>query len=175
MRSVLVLSIGLVISAATNAADVVASFTLPSKVKVRIVEAPFAQSGMVFDEKRPCFIEGRVPFGTDCGRPETYLKELTISYEGKTYQLDTSSIFNAWHGRPLVSLPPKGVKGRGLRYFGGYCANAESCMVRGLFSDGAGTFVAEWTISEGIAVRTVLTTSPDVKAAFVRHIDGVEP
>ena len=175
MRSLLALSIGLFISAATNAADVVASFTLPSKVKVRVVEAPFAQSGLVFEEKEPCVIEGRVPFGTDCGRPKTYLKELTISYEGKTYQLDTSSMFNAWHGRPLVALPPKGVKGRGLRYFGGYCVNAESCMVRGLFSDGAGTFVAEWTVSRGIAVRTVLTTSPDVKAAFVRHIDGVDP
>ncbi len=175
MRNILVLATGLFISAAADAADVVASFTLPSKVKVRIVEAPFAQGSLAFDEKRPCVVEGQVPFGTNCSRPETYLKELTISYEGRTYQLDTSSMFNAWHGRPLVTLPPKGVKGRGLRYFGGYCANSGSCMVRGLFSDGAGTFVAEWTVSGGIAVRTVLTNSPDVKAAFVRNIDGVEP
>ena len=73
-------------------------------------------------------------------------------------------MYDAWGARPLEQ---EGV----IRYFGGKCFDKENCQLRGVFSDGAGSFVAEWRIVNGHAARTVLTTSSDVVNLFKQHID----
>lgn len=103
---------------------------------------------------------GHIPFGTDAGLPKTFVKEINISYQGQSYLLDASDMCNAWGKRPLE------VKGS-VRYFGGRCFDGKNCEFRGLFSDGAGTFVAEWRIVNGTPVRTVLTSSNDVVNLFI--------
>ena len=80
------------------------------------------------------------------------------------YSLDVSGMYNVWNGRPLE------VKGM-IRYFGGSCWNSRNCRFRGLFSDAGGAFVAEWAITDGKEVRTVLSDSPDVIELFRKNID----
>ncbi|MCL2860756.1 MAG: hypothetical protein FWF46_09545, partial [Oscillospiraceae bacterium] len=114
-----------------------------------------------------CIINKQVPMGTDVEIPKTLVSSIKISYHGSVYFLDSSDMYNAWGNRPLER---KGV----VRYFGGQCSDTKNCQFRGLFSDGAGTFVAEWKIIDGVSIRTVLTNSDDVVNLFFKYIDPPE-
>ena len=147
------------------------AFLLPSGVRVEIVEAAFNKA--LFKVSKcgvhapACLINGHVPFGNDSELPKTYTKSITVSYQGQSYSLDVSDMYDAWGDRPLEV---KGV----IRYFGGKCFDAKNCQLRGVFSDAAGSFVAEWRIVGGVSVRTVLTNSNDVVKLFMQHIDPPE-
>src|ERR1700730_8670191 len=101
-------------------ADTTATFTLPSGVLVRIVEAPFEPSRVKIrgcsNQDSRCLINGRVPAGVAFGLPKTYVKSITVTFKGSSYSLDASSMYDAWGGRPLE------VPGA-VRYFGGKCFN----------------------------------------------------
>ncbi len=152
-------------------ADTQAVLTLPSGVSVKITEASFdkelfkvsgcAQSGTT------CLINGHIPWGVASGLPRTYLKSIEVSYQNQSYSLEISDMYNAWGGRPLE------YKGA-IRYFGGKCTGPRNCQFRGLFSDAAGSYVAEWRIVGGLPIRTVLTDSSDVDHLFMQHIDPPE-
>ena len=152
-------------------ADTTANFTLPSGVTVQIVEAAFDKSKFKVvgcSGREPyCQINGRTPFGTDLDLPKTYVKNIWVSFGGAKHRLDAKDMYNAWDGRPLE------YKGS-IRYFGGKCSDANNCQLRGVFSDAAGSFVAEWQIVNGISTRTVLTSSNDVVHLFMEHIDPPE-
>lgn len=145
-----------------------ASFTLPSGVAIKIVEAPFR--GDLFkisgcnENKGFCRINGRTPYGTSFELPKTYVKGIYATYRGRSYSLDTSDMYDAWGKRPLEV---RGV----IRYFGGSCFDVANCQFRGIFSDGAGSFVAEWRVVGGRAHRTVLTDSGDIMDLFMKNID----
>jgi hypothetical protein len=173
MGSIIALVTALVVATVSGPAraDTQATFTLPSGVEVRIVEAPFDRklfriSGCT-ESGAACFINGRVPFGMDSGIPETYVKSISVRYKDRTYSLEASDTYNAWGGRPLEV---KGV----VRYFGARCSSAKYCHFRGLFSDAAGSFVAEWRIVDAVPIRTVLSNSDDIGALFRKHIDPPE-
>ena len=152
-------------------ADTTTTFTIPSGVEVKIVEATFKKSLFkvegCLDKDSVCRINGRTPFGTSFGLPKTYLRKLSILFKGKSYLLDVSNMYNAWGSRPL-EYPGK------VRYFGGKCFDINNCQFRGLFSDAAGSFVAEWRIVNGKQLRTVLTDSDDIVNLFMEHIDPPE-
>jgi hypothetical protein len=155
---------------ARSLTDTQATFTLPSGVKVKIVEARFDRklfriSGCT--KGTACFIDGRIPFGSYSFLPETYVKSISVLYKGQSYSLDVSDMYDAWRGRPLEY---KGV----VRYFGGRCTDTKYCQFRGLFSDGASSFVAEWRIADGVPIRTVLSDSGDIVNLFMEHIDPPE-
>ena len=155
-----------------QAAEHLASFQLPSGVTIRVAEAPFVASEHHLKAcaggAGACLIDGLVPFGTDGEVPKTYVKSISASFKGQTYALDASQMFNAWTGRPLeVKLSD----GSHFRYFGGRCEDRLNCTFRGLFSDGAGSFVAEWKVVNGTSQRTVLTWSNDVVNFFMSNID----
>lgn len=166
-----VLAFLLAISSVPAFADSEASFTLPSGVTVKITEALFEKgvfkvSGCT-DTSPGCVINGHVPMGVAFGLPKTYVRQLSISYQGRSYPLDASDMYDAWGKRPLER---KGV----VRYFGGRCFDQKNCQFRGLFSDGAGSFVAEWRIVDGMPVRTVLSGSDDIVRLFTTNIDPPE-
>ena len=149
-------------------ADDIKEFKLDSGIKVTIEEAPFDPKGHEIinckGSEMPCLIDGGFPYGTDFSLPRSYLKKLIITYEGKSYSLDSSHMFNAWGNRPLEV---KGV----IRYLGGHCYDSKHCALRGLFSDAAGSYVAEWVVINGVPSRTVLTSSDDVVHLFMKNID----
>ena len=159
------------VSSASAFADTEAAFTLPSGVIVKITEAPFQKklfkvSGCT-GGNAVCRINGRTPVGSALELRKTYVKRISVSYQGQSYFLNASDMYDAWGTRPLE------VKGA-VRYFGGKCSDAKNCQFRGLFSDAAGTFVAEWQIVNGLSNRTVLTDSNDIVNLFMQHIDPPE-
>jgi hypothetical protein len=160
----------LIVWSSLSLADQTISFLLPSGVQVEIVEKPFQKSLFKItgcDGRTTCLINGRVPFGIDVELPKTFVSKINISYRSSVYSLDSSDMYNAWGNRPLE------VK-EGIRYFGGKCFDAKNCQFRGLFSDAAGSFVAEWKIVDGVSIRTVLTDSNDVTGLFLKYIDPPE-
>lgn len=161
----------LAMTSASVLADTVARFTLPSKVNVRIIEAPFEKklfkiSGCT-ETSETCLINGHIPAGLPFGLPTTFVKSISISYKNQSYLLDVSDMYNAWNGRPLEH---KGI----IRYFGGKCFDTKNCQFRGVFSDAAGSFVAEWQIVDGVSTRTVLSDSDDIVHLFMKNIDPPE-
>jgi hypothetical protein len=169
VRAAIVLALAAV--SASAVADTEAAFTLPSGVNVKITEAAFEKklfkvSGCT-ETGTTCLINGRVPWGTAFVMPKTYLKSISVSYQGHSYLLDVSDMYNAWGGRPLE------YKGA-VRYFGGKCFDPKNCQFRGLFSDAAGSFVAEWRVVDGLPIRTVLSDSNDIVHLFTQNIDPPE-
>ena len=166
-----VLSLLLAVLAAPAFADSEATFTLPSGVAVKITEASFEKDSFKVsgctDTSPGCMINGHVPMGVAFGMPKTYVRQISISYLGQTYLLDASDMYDAWGKRPLER---KGF----VRYFGGKCFDQKNCQFRGIFSDGEGSFVAEWIIVDGVTVRTVLSGSDDIVRLFIKHIDPPE-
>lgn len=152
-------------------ADATSTFTLPSNVGVTIIEAAFQAPKFEVEgcseKSATCRINGRIPFGVAFSLPKTYVKSITVSFQGASYGLEATDMYNAWGNRP-VEYP--GV----VRYFGGKCFDKKNCQFRGLFSDAAGTFVAEWLIVDGHSTRTVLTSSSDVVVLFTENIDPAD-
>ncbi len=150
-------------------ADTIASFVLPSGVSVRITEAQFDAKKVRIshceEDKGVCFIDGKAPFGSFYDRPETYVRQIKVSFKKQSYVLDSSQMFNAWGDRPLDT--------GSIRYFGGSCNGKKHCKFRGVFSDAAGTFAAEWLVQDGKQMRTILTSSKDVISFIADHIDPV--
>ena len=111
-------------------ADTTANFTLPSGVVVQIVEAAFDKAKFKVkgcSGREPyCQINGRTPFGTDLDLPETFVKNICVSFAGAKYRLDAKNMYNAWGGRPLES---KGT----IRYFGGKCRDQITANFAGCF------------------------------------------
>ncbi len=140
-----------------------ANFILPSGVEVRITEVPYKKS-----KDSECKMNGRlVLFPSGAPLPKTYVKSIKINFKGRWYALDGSCMYDAWGGRPLE------VPGF-IRYFGGKCFDVMNCQFRGVFSDGVGTFAAEWRVVNGIPIRTVITASNDVIQLFIKNIDPPE-
>ena len=111
-----------------------------------------------------CRINGRVPFGVDGSTPKQYLHKLAVTNGDQVYLLDTSNMFNAWGNRPLQYR-------ENVKYFYGVCHNIRWCTFRGIFSDGAGSFVAEWQVRDGLSERTIITGAQDIVHLFITHIE----
>lgn len=152
-------------------ADKASTFTLPSDVDVTIIESVFQESKFDVEgcsvKSLVCRINGRIPYGTAFGLPKTYVESIMISFQGASYALDVTDMYNAWGNRPLEYHA-------GVRYFGGKCFDKKNCHFRGVFSDAAGSFVAEWLIVDELVMRTVLTSSSDVVSLFIKNIDPPE-
>jgi hypothetical protein len=146
-------------------------FNLPSGVKVLIDEEPFDKSILKVagcgPEMPACYVNGQLALGAAFQVPTTWVKKLSVTAAGHTYDLDSSGMFNAWGKRPLE------VRGA-IRYFGGACSSVGNCRFRGIFSDGAGSFAAEWLVVEGRSTRTVFTDISDVLQLFAKQIDPPE-
>ena len=170
MKIPLVLA-ALIVMSASAFADTQATFTLPSGVNVKITEAPFENGRFnvagCTEAGKDCLINGRIPRGVAFGLPKTYIKGISVSYQGRSFALEASDMYNAWDGRPLER---KGV----IRYFGGKCFDSKNCQFRGLFSDAAGSFAAEWRVVDGLTFRTVLSGSDDIVHLFMQDIDPPE-
>lgn len=93
----LMLSFGFISLSGNALADV--AFTLPSGVKVKIVEAKFQKDHFHLsgceDVDKPCLINGHVPFGPTEDLPKTYVSAITVSYPKK--------------GPEVVKKPPVGI------------------------------------------------------------------
>jgi hypothetical protein len=88
-----------------------------------------------------CLIDGKPAFGTDWGVPKKQLTRAVLKIADVAINLDVSCMFDPWLG------PPQPENFVFEEVEGGY-------LLRGSFSDGAGSYEAEWLIINNASVRT---------------------
>jgi len=141
---------------------------LPSGIEVQIEEVPCASAGALSESRavsgKPCQVRDGVPFGVRGPQPKTMVRRIAVVVGDRSYELESEGMYDAWGERPLSHSG-------NVRYLGGWCADPSNCQIRGVFSDGAASFVAEWRIVNGRSMRTVLTDSSDIVDLFMRNID----
>jgi hypothetical protein len=155
--------------AATAADDeLTASYEFGKNTKVTLLEKVFDPRQARVETCRGgagvCRINDAIPFGVSSGMPKTFLAKVTLEVDRKTYTLDSGGMYNAWGKKPG--------DGQGTaQRLSAQCFDAYNCIVRGLFSETAGAYIAEWAIVDGHASRTMLTGSRDVVELFKKHIE----
>ena len=132
------------------------NLVISEDIKVKLQET------IIDEHNKSPLPNGEFVFGTTKS-PKTFVSEIVFKVRGRAYHLDSRYMYNAWGDRS-VTIPDV------IKYFYAYCHNEENCIVRGLFSDAGGSFVAEWKIIDGKAIRTVMTNSSDIVSAFSTNI-----
>ncbi len=94
----------------------------------------------IIDWSGVCLIDGKPVFGADWGLPRNQLVQAELRIGPKTIYLDVSCMYN-------VAPTPQDFTLEKVE--GGY-------LIRGHFSDGAGSYEAEWFVIENSSVRTRL-------------------
>ncbi len=107
-------------------------------------------------------LNGNLVFGAT-GAPKTYVSKIIFNVNNKRYNLENKYMYNAWGARPL-EVPNV------IKYFDAHCYDNKNCTIRGIFSDAAGSFVAEWKIIDGKPIRTIITDSSDILSMFKNNI-----
>jgi hypothetical protein len=95
----------------------------------------------ILDWEGICLIDGKPVFGTDWDLPKNQLSRALLRIDGNYIDLDVSCMFNPWFGKPksdVFSIE---------KVEGGY-------VLKGSFSDGAGSYEAEWLVIQNTSVRT---------------------
>jgi hypothetical protein len=125
------------------------TFTLDHGLRLELVAVSFQESAhkvercQVLDWQGVCLIDGKLVFGTDWEVPVQRLRSATVHVGGRQISLDTSCMYNPQLGlRDAKDFSARAVEG--------------GVSVRGKFSDGAGTYQAEWLVINGASVRTSL-------------------
>jgi hypothetical protein len=97
----------------------------------------------IIDWSGICLIDGKPVFGTDWGLPRNQLAQAELRIGPRTINLDVSCMYN-------VAPTPQDFTLEKVE--GGY-------LIRSHFSDGAGSYEAEWFIIENSSVRTRLANT----------------
>ena len=104
-----------------------------------------------------CLVNDKPLWGADGKLAESTLKNMLVNIKGRKIELDTAGMFN-----PMISMAGKH-KFQVLNYYD------DAWKVRGVFSDGAGTYYAEWLVANGNSMRIVIGDSELLHDAFT-HI-----
>ena len=90
-----------------------------------------------------CLIDSKPVFGTDWELPKNQLIKASVKIGTQTSNLDVSCMFNPFFGKPdHQNFAIETVEG-------GY-------LIKGSFSDGTGSYEAEWLIIDNSSIRTKL-------------------
>jgi hypothetical protein len=132
------------------------SYTIPllRDLSLVLVVAPFdATKHEITKCKGPdwtsvCLIDGKPVFGTDWDMPRNQLIKASAKLATGTVDLDVSCMYNPWFSKP----DPRDFSAE--KVDGGY-------LIRGFFSDAAGSYNAEWLVIKSSSVRTRLQTAAE--------------
>ncbi|WGH76261.1 hypothetical protein P8625_03595 [Tenacibaculum tangerinum] len=92
-------------------------------------------------------IDGETFFGTDGDFPEYELSEAYVKLNGQKISLETSKMCNPWFGKRDV-----------FHHQIIFNENDNGILVFGTFSDGTGSYGAEWLVKKNKSERLALTT-----------------
>ncbi|NIR48161.1 hypothetical protein GWO43_06865 [candidate division KSB1 bacterium] len=137
-----------------------ATFELQPGVKLQIVAAPFDSTKhsiercKIVDWTGVCLIDNEPVFGTDWEIPRSSIKRIYLKVNDRKIELESSSMFNPWFTKPDE------------RSFSLQRWTQEGWIVRGYFSDAAGSYVAEWRVIKDKSIRTVISSDESIIISF---------
>ena len=107
-------------------------------------------------------IDGKTVFGVDGELPKYVLQKAVLVLNGRQHNLLVSNMYNPWFGQGLMDGPSK--------VFFKLLVAGKHYKLQGLFSDGAGSYAAEWAILGNTTKRIMLTADED---QIVEHFSAV--
>ncbi|WP_201978540.1 hypothetical protein [Hymenobacter rubidus] len=147
------------------------SVAIDKKDRLTFERVPFSATGKTFKyvaNKQPngtktlIAINGKPVFGTDGELPKYTLNKASVLFKRHSYLLPVSGMYNPWFGQKLdkqfVQLKKAG----------------DTLTIQAVFSDGAGSYLAEWKIDGDSAKRTLLTADDAVVTGFFQSNPGGE-
>jgi hypothetical protein len=106
------------------------------------------------------FIANKPVFGTCCGEiPNEKVKSAYISINNKVINLDVSYMYDP----NLFTLDERSFK---------VVTKKNLFVINAKFSDGAGTYVVQWVISDNNSTRTVISGDEDILIALMFKDEG---
>jgi hypothetical protein len=90
------------------------------------------------DSRLICKVDGSFPYGYGFEMPYNQLTSFVIVYGNKTYNLDTSNMYNAWHNSKKLSGPYRDLD---------ISCISNACLVRGLFAGEVALYMASWELN----------------------------
>ena len=85
-------------------------------------------------------------FGTDGEIPKFKLSKAILRIEGKTYNLQIDNMYNPWFGEAVNE-----------KFFKIIHSGENYHILKAQFSDGAGSYAAEWLIEWNSSIRGIIT------------------
>jgi hypothetical protein len=140
-----------------------ASLQLSQHAVLKLEKRPFKAAGRTikYAQKIPVTIDGKPIFGTDGELPKSVLTKATLVLNGVPIALQTSGMYEPWPGAEATEqLNPA---------FFHLVKAGTAYKLQAVFSDGAGSYGAEWRIAGQSATRTVLTTDEATVIGFLQH------
>jgi hypothetical protein len=122
------------------------TISLEEGMSLRMTVVPFEPKKhkitkcQILDWSGICLIDGKPVFGADWGLPRNQAVQAELRIGLKTINLDVSCMYNVYPTPQDFTLE---------KVEGGY-------LIKGHFSDGAGSYEAEWFVIENTSVRTRL-------------------
>jgi hypothetical protein len=116
-----------------------------------MVRSKFDPQGknIIFKDKiYPLTINGKLIFGPDGPMPKTYLSKAVLQIGAQAIQLQVDDMYDPWISGPCESE---------FKFISTDYGN----LLKGYFSDGAGSYVAEWMIKFNSSIRTILKYGED--------------
>ena len=129
-------------------------FVLKKDIKLVLIMATFDKSKHRVKrcgKESICLIDGLPFFGSDGRLPKTQLTSMVLTLNGKKMPLDVSGMYEPWNFY-------KGVNYISKANFSIQHSWGNTWILRGRFSDGAAGYRAQWLISEGKSIRTMLNS-----------------
>ncbi|MFT3796504.1 hypothetical protein [Flavobacterium sp.] len=99
-----------------------------------------------YDGKYVIGIDGAPLFGSDGEIPKYKLSKAILKIGDKTYNLQIDNMYNPWLGDDVNK-----------RFFRIIHGSPNDHILKGQFSDGAGSYAAEWLIEWNSSIRDILT------------------
>ena len=139
------------------------TFQLNRTASITFEQAPFKAVGKTFKynesrelnvSKSLTTINGKPVFGTDGEMPRYILAKATLLLNGHSYHLQTDGMYNPW---ATAKMKREFIR---LTQAGG------SYKIQAVFSDGAGSYLAEWQVRNKVAKRTFLTADDELVTGF---------
>jgi len=124
------------------------SISLCDTIQLSLYREKFDSSNCKFEyypEQYLISINGLMAFGTDGNNPKYKLSRAVLIKGKSIYNLQVDNMYNPWFGEKANEKLFKAE------------LDGTNLIIRGLFSDGAGSYGAEWLIAGNTCTRTILS------------------
>lgn len=130
------------------------------KIKVYVEKFTPEKHTIVRHGDYTCLIDGHPFFGSDGKIPSEKISKILFSAKDFTTELDASAMFD-----PNINSDNIKMKIDAVHYWG------QLYKVTGRFSDGAGTYIAEWIVTKGGSLRTHISDIESLYGLFSKITD----
>jgi hypothetical protein len=114
-----------------------------------------------YRDSLPILIDGEIFFGTDFSIPKSKLTKANFCLKESNgskicIPLDVSNMYDPWFkSEPIIKVFKDG----------------DRYIIRGSFSDGAGSYYAEWIVTNNASIRTILTNDQQI---FIEYFNSLK-